>query len=144
MRRLLVVALALGVLAPLRAGGQPATPAVGRPEAPKLAYVMVFTADMKRSVAFYRDDLGLKMRFTSPAWSEFDTGQTVLALHPAGPNHPAGTAAVGITVRDLDAFYAARKAAGATFTGPPEKQPYGSPLTELRDPDGALVSVGGP
>jgi uncharacterized glyoxalase superfamily protein PhnB len=75
-------------------------------------------------------------------WSEFETGGTTLALHSAGPSHPAGTSEVGLTVQDLNAFYAMRSAAGASFSGPPKPQPYGSSLTEMRDPDGALISVG--
>jgi lactoylglutathione lyase len=97
---------------------------------------------MQRSIAFYRDQVGLKLRFASPGWSEFDTGGTILALHPKGTNNPAGTSEVGVTVQDLNAFYSARKAAGVQFSGPPKPQPYGSPLTEMRDPDGALISVG--
>ncbi len=145
MRRIVLAAVgALVAFTPLGAGGQTAPPSASAVAPTKLSYVMVFVADMKRSVAFYRDELGLKVRFASPTWSEFETGGTILALHPDGPNHAPGTSAVGIVVRDLDAFYAARKAAGATFTGPPEKQVYGSPLTEMKDPDGALISVGGP
>jgi hypothetical protein len=29
---------------------------------------------MTRSVAFYRDILGLSLKFESPGWSEFQTG----------------------------------------------------------------------
>jgi lactoylglutathione lyase len=104
---------------------------------------MVFVSDMPRSVAFYRDQMGLKLRFTSPAWSEFETGTTILALHPAGPNNRAGTSELGVTVQQLNAFYAARRAAGVPFSGPPKQQSYGAPLTEMRDPDGALISVAG-
>jgi lactoylglutathione lyase len=117
--------------------------AVADAAAPRLAYVMVFVSDMKRSVAFYRDQVGLKLRFSSPGWSEFDTGSTILALHPAGPDNKAGTSEVGVTVQDLSAFYEARKAAGVSFAAPPTPQHYGSPLAEMRDPDGALISVGG-
>ncbi len=109
----------------------------------KLAYVMVFVSDMKRSVAFYRDQLGLKLRFSSTGWSEFATGDTILALHPAGPDNAAGTSEVGFAVQDLNAFYAARRAAGVGFVSPPTPQSYGAPLAEMRDPDGARISVGG-
>jgi len=108
-----------------------------------LAYVIVYVADMKRSVAFYRDRVRLKLKFTSPQWSEFDTGGTILALHPAGPKNPAGTSEVGITVTNLDAFYQSSTAAGVVFSGPPKAQSYGAPLTQMQDPDGALISVGG-
>ena len=152
MRRFSLMSMAFVVLAPTVAFGlaapaspPPTTLSAAAPDggSAKLAYVMVFVADMKRSVAFYRDQVGLKPRFTSPEWSEFDTGGTILALHPMGPNNPAGTSEVAVTVQDLNAFYAARKAAGVTFSGPPKAQTYGAPLTEMRDPDGALISVGG-
>jgi lactoylglutathione lyase len=47
----------------------------------KVDYVMVNVSDMNRSVAFYRDTLGLSVKFESPGWSEFQTGATTLALH---------------------------------------------------------------
>jgi catechol 2,3-dioxygenase-like lactoylglutathione lyase family enzyme len=60
---------------------------------------MVTVSDMERSVRFYRDTLGLKLRFQSPDWSEFDLGPTTLALHgggtPAPP--PLGQRTVGGT-----------------------------------------------
>ena len=47
----------------------------------KVDYVMVNVSDMGLSVAFYRDTLGLRLKFESPGWSEFETGATTLALH---------------------------------------------------------------
>jgi len=35
-----------------------------------------------KAVKFYRDVLGLTVKFESPGWSEFATGETTLALHP--------------------------------------------------------------
>jgi lactoylglutathione lyase len=146
MQRYSLILATLAALgpAPLYAETAPQSPptAVATTSSTKLAYVMVFVSDMKRSVAFYRDQVGLKLRFASPAWSEFETGGTILALHPAGSNHPAGTSEIGVTVQDLNAFYEARRAAGVSFSGPPKPQPYGSPLTELHDPDDAAISVG--
>jgi lactoylglutathione lyase len=147
MRGSSIVLALLVSLGPRLAVADPApagAPAAGADAAgPRLAYVMVFVSDMKRSVAFYRDQMGLKLRFSSPLWSEFDTGSTTLALHPAGPDNKAGTSQVCVTVEDLSAFYAARKAAGVTFAAPPTPQHYGSALAVMRDPDGALISVGG-
>ncbi len=146
-RQVLIVAAAAAALVPAALLAQEAPPAqqpAVLPEpAAKLAYVMVFVSDMKRSVAFYRDQVGLKLRFSSPTWSEFETGGTVLALHLAGPNDKAGTSEIAFTVQDLNAFYKTRRAAGVSFSGPPQRQAYGSPLTELLDPDDARVSVGG-
>jgi catechol 2,3-dioxygenase-like lactoylglutathione lyase family enzyme len=41
----------------------------------KLSYAIKFVADMDRAVQFYRDTLGLSLKFQSPGWSEFVTGQ---------------------------------------------------------------------
>ena len=46
----------------------------------KLSYVIKFVANMDRAVSFYRDTLGLALKFQSPGWSEFLTGETTLAL----------------------------------------------------------------
>ena len=54
----------------------------------KLAYVIEFVRDMNRAVKFYRDVLGFQLKFESPGWSEFVTGETTLALHPASQRMP--------------------------------------------------------
>jgi hypothetical protein len=71
----------------------------------KLNYVIKFVADMERAVKFYRDTLGLPLKFQSPGWSEFSTGETVLALHPASSKNPAGSVELGFNVPDLHRFY---------------------------------------
>jgi hypothetical protein len=45
------------------------------------------------------------LKFESPGWSEFATGETTLALHPASDKNPAGKVELGFTVADLQAFY---------------------------------------
>ena len=57
----------------------------------KLGYVIEFVSDMNRAVKFYRDVLGFRLKFESPGWSEFVTGETTLALHPASQKNAAGT-----------------------------------------------------
>jgi len=49
----------------------------------RLNYAIVFVSDMKRAVSFYRDVLGLPLRFDSPGWTEFATEGATLALHLA-------------------------------------------------------------
>ena len=43
----------------------------------KLNYAIKFVADMDQAIDFYRDSLGLELKFQSPFWSEFATGTTV-------------------------------------------------------------------
>jgi catechol 2,3-dioxygenase-like lactoylglutathione lyase family enzyme len=50
----------------------------------QLRYAIRFVADMDKAVKFYRDVLGLKVKFESPGWSEFVTG-TPLSLSTRRP-----------------------------------------------------------
>jgi hypothetical protein len=72
--------------------------------ATQLRYVIKFGADMGKAVKFHRDVLGLKLKFELPGWSEFLTGETTLALHPAPDKNPAGKVELGFTVPDVEAF----------------------------------------
>lgn len=112
--------------------------------APKLSYVILCVADMDAAVRFYRDTLGFALNFQSPGWTEFNTGETRLALHSASAETPAGTIRLGIGVPDLHAFYKEQTAKGVKFTMPPTKQDFGGELAEFVDPAGVRVSVSGP
>ena len=115
----------------------------------RIHYVMVFVSDMKRSVAFYRDTLGLKLRFESPEWTELEAGGATLALHiTAGPaaehgSQPAaaGSCKPGWRVPDLDAFHQKALAANVRCVVEP-KEVFGSRLAQYADPDGLVFSVG--
>ena len=108
----------------------------------RLNYAIKFVSDMNAAVAFYRDTLGLPLIFQSPFWSEFETGGTKLALHPASEENPAGTVQLGLGTEDIDNFYAAGQAEGIVFTTPPTDM-HGSRIARFRDPDGAEISVSG-
>ena len=109
----------------------------------KLSYVIKFVADMDRAVSFYRDVLGLPLKFQSPGWSEFATGDTTLALHPASEKNPAGSVELGFNVADLDRFHQEMSAKGVQFSMPPTKQDFGGYLAQFVDSEGARCSVGG-
>src|ERR1700693_594166 len=70
-------------------------------EGTQFRYVIKFVADMNKAVRFYRDMLGLPLKFESPGWSEFITGETTLALHPASEKNPAGAVELGFTVAGI-------------------------------------------
>jgi lactoylglutathione lyase len=108
----------------------------------QLRYVIKFVADMDKAVGFYRDVLGLELKFESPGWSEFATGETILALHPASEKNPAGKIELGFTVGDVDAFYRDMSAKGVLFTMPPKQQDFGGVLAQFVDSEGAHCSVG--
>ena len=108
--------------------------------ATRLAHLIKFVSNMDSAVAFHRDVLGLPLKFASPEWSEFVTGETTLALHPASKEHPAGSAMAGFQIDDLRAFYAKRDQLGIKFTSPPEVM-HGTLLAHFIDLDGATCTI---
>jgi hypothetical protein len=75
--------------------------------------------------------------------SEFSTGETTLALHPASEKNAAGTVEIGFEVPDLQKFYDEMMANGVTFLVAPKTQEYGGILAQFEDSEGAFVSVSG-
>jgi lactoylglutathione lyase len=117
----------------------------------QLDYTMIVVSDMQRSVEFYRDKLGIPMKFQSPEWTEFATGTTTLALHgggvpstqpPAGdPSKVAGACSIGFNVDDVEKTYEELKAREITFVMPPmQREGEGIKLAVAIDPDGLPVS----
>ncbi len=108
----------------------------------RLNYAIKFVSDMDQAVAFYRDKLGLSLKFQSPSWSEFATGETTLALHLASPDNPAGSVQLGMGIDDLDRFYADAPAKGIIFTSPPLEL-HGTKVARFVDPEGSELSISG-
>jgi lactoylglutathione lyase len=117
----------------------------------QIDYTMIVVSDMDRSVEFYRDKLGIPLKFQSPEWTEFATGATTLALHgggvPAGgppqgdPSKRAGHCSIGFSVEDVDKTYTDLQAKGIRFVMPPTRQEAeGIKLAVAIDPDGLPVS----
>ena len=118
----------------------------------QIDYTMIIVSDMDRSVEFYRDKLGIPLKFQSPDWTEFQTGATTLALHgggvrdehvPAGdPSKRAGTCSIGFNVEDVDQAFEALKAKGVNFImAPAQREGEGIKLAVCIDPDGLPVSL---
>ena len=117
----------------------------------QIDYTMVIVSDMNRSVEFYRDKLGIPLKFQSPDWTEFQTGATTLALHGGGVKRDlsaagdqsknAGTCSIGFNVDDVDKTYEELKAKGIFFVMPPtQREGEGIKLTVCVDPDGLPIS----
>ena len=107
-----------------------------------LAYAIKYVADMDQAVEFHRDQLGLALRFASPFWTEFETGPTTLALHPATQQNPPGTCRLGFRVPDIESFYAELQDRGVMFSAPPTSM-HGQKIARFLDPDGTECSVSG-
>ena len=109
----------------------------------RLSYIIEFVADMDRAIKFYKDVIGLPLKFQSPQWSEFATGEIVLALHPSSVRNPAGKLEMGFNVPDLQQFHAEMTAKGVEFPMAPTRQDFGGMLAQFVDTEGAHISVSG-
>jgi lactoylglutathione lyase len=117
----------------------------------QIDYTMVVVSDMDKSVEFYRDKLGLPLKFQSPDWTEFKTGTTTLALHGGGiprtgppdgdPSKQAGACSIGFNDENVDDTYAQLQAKGIRFVMPPtQRDGEGIRLAVAIDPDGLPIS----
>ena len=116
----------------------------------RVNYAIVFVSDMEQSVAFYRDLLGLPLRYESPHWTEFATDGATLALHASDEpgvdrsgvqRERPGSCRPGLSVPNLDEFHQRMVANGVTCLQEP-KELFGSRLAQYSDPDGLAISVG--
>jgi len=115
----------------------------------KLNYAIVFVSDMELSITFYRDVLGLSMKFSSSHWSEFLTGDATLALHLADSHasrsetkdrEAAGSSRPGLQVQDLDSFHDRMMMHHVECLQVPSES-FGSRIAKYADPDGLVISV---
>ena len=100
------------------------------------------TRDMDRALAFYRDVLGLEVKFRDGGkWCQLAAGDSGLAL--ASPEEAAPAKAdsvVVIRVDDLDAARAALEAAGTEVEAYRDMGDHGRVIA-CRDPDGTFLQL---
>lgn len=113
----------------------------------RVSYAIVFVSDMKRAVSFYRDVLGLTLRFESPGWTEFATVGATLALHASRSadldqdDLPPGRCRPGLSVANLDEFHR-RMIENEVRCIQEPKEVFGARVAQYVDPDGLTISVG--
>jgi lactoylglutathione lyase len=108
----------------------------------RVNYAIVFVSDMQRAVSFYRDVLGLPLKFESPGWTEFATDGATLALHASEAANPAGQCRPGLSVPNLDEFHQRMVEKNVPCIQEP-KQIFGAKIAQYVDPDGLQISVAG-
>jgi len=103
-----------------------------------LGYVIVEVADVKRSVKFLRDGMGLNLEYTDDnfGYASFRVGGPITMGLVQNPEATARHTGIGFMVDDLDAAYQALSARGVRFESPPVKQDWGGYMTIFADPDG--------
>jgi catechol 2,3-dioxygenase-like lactoylglutathione lyase family enzyme len=101
----------------------------------ELREVVVYTRDVERATAFYRDVLGLEPDFESEQWTTFRTGACTFALH-------AGSEAPDPTFEVADAAAERERLLGAGVEVTEIREPVaGLRVFDARDPDGNRFSL---
>ena len=114
----------------------------------RVNYAIVYVSDMKRSIEFYRDVLGLPLKFETPGWTEFATDGATLALHAcdeskadADEHEKPGRWRSGFSVPDLDAYHQRMVENNVACLQEP-RDLFGARIAQYLDPDGLPFSVG--
>jgi catechol 2,3-dioxygenase-like lactoylglutathione lyase family enzyme len=116
----------------------------------KIAVVMLGVKDLARSVAFYRDTLGLTPQGEVPQeFAFFDAGGTMLALSAGLADPQASPSTVGALevvfgVEDVMEGYEALRSRGVRFVVEPRHVTGQSWSAVFTDPDGHRLSLFGP
>ncbi len=109
----------------------------------KLGLVMIVVSNMDRSVAFYREVLGLKLLFHQSNWSQFDAGGMLIGLHPEGEQvkvSPTTGFSLGIYVDDITKSCSEIKRRHGNIAIEPRSEPFGR-WALLKDPDGYGIQL---
>jgi catechol 2,3-dioxygenase-like lactoylglutathione lyase family enzyme len=112
----------------------------------KLGTVMIGVSDMERSLAFYRDALGLPLRFATAEFAFLDGGGVTLALHRIvnlGGGSEGRTELV-FHVDDIEEARTSLESRGVTFRIEPRVVTGDQLAADFRDPDGHVLSILGP
>jgi predicted enzyme related to lactoylglutathione lyase len=105
-------------------------------------HVWFWVSDMDRSIAFYRDALGLALRMRhEDNWAEFEAGPIRIGLHGAGdgPAVHGGTAV--FAVEDLDLARASLQERGIAFEDHLGEVPGYARYASFADPDGNSMQL---
>ena len=110
-----------------------------------ISAITLAVADMARSVAFYRDCIGLPLLYGGPdaAFASFRVGEGYLNLTAQSPDFAWWGRAI-FYVDDVDALYQRLTALGLTADTAPADAPWGERYFHIKDPDGHELSFARP
>ena len=103
--------------------------------------VLYRPVDYERSVAFYRDVVGLHIFREWVTGTVFFLGGGLLEISRSADPVPDDKFSLWLQVRDVDAEFARLEAAGVEVVEAPVDEPWGLREARLRDPDGLLLVI---
>jgi len=115
----------------------------------RVNFAIIFVSDMKRAVLFYKDIIGLPLKYETPEWSEFATEGATLALHKSDVDKrsgddnkkvPPGRCRPGLSVPNLNEFHKRMIGNDVECLQEP-KDVFGVMIAQYIDPDGLAISV---
>ena len=109
----------------------------------------VFCYDFSKCLSFYKDTIGLPLKFGNQdkGWAEFDVGGLSLAIEELDTDDQKSISLVGrfiglsLEVDDITKVYEELKIKGVEFTSAPEQQPWGGILAHFKDPAGNIITL---
>ena len=108
--------------------------------------VLIAPTDFERSLAFYRDTLGLRIYREFGAGGRrtgvvFFLGGGYLELSGSGSSTAGGPVTLWLQVPDVAAEHQRLTSAGVTITEPPNRKPWGLDEMWATDPDGHRLCI---
>ena len=106
--------------------------------------VLIRPTDYQRSVAFYRDDLGLAIAREYSGGTIFHAGQSLIEIagHGGGPPGPTQfPGALWLQVRDLAAIEKQLRERGLDIAREARREPWGLLEMHVTDPDGLTLII---
>lgn len=114
---------------------------------PRLDYVIQYVDSLGRSVAFYRDVIGLRVRIEGDGYVEFDMENTKFSLFERSKlpeligrgagNAPCGE--IGFLIDDVDAEAERLRGLGTEILSGPVDRPWRERTLHIADPDGNII-----
>lgn len=98
----------------------------------KIPHITFPVSDLKRTVNFYENVLGLKKTGEWGNYATFDVGGVTLGFEPKGRFQ------MYLLVDDVDEAYRTLKGKGVRFVTEPKDQSWGGRTAEFVDPDGNM------
>lgn len=101
--------------------------------------LLIRPTDPQRTVAFYRDTLGLAVYREFPGGTVFFAGLGLLEVSGRADTAPTSATELWLQVRDLRAAEIELRACGVTILREPEREPWGLDEMWISDPDGLRI-----